>query len=54
MTLTRDDSGGGRPAQIDLSSDQFRELGHRLVDRVYPLYMSQDRAIQANGLTDDR
>ena len=34
MTLTGDDPRGERPTQVDLSSDQFRELGHRLVDRV--------------------
>ena len=34
MTLTGDGARGERSTQVDLSSDQFRELGHRLVDRV--------------------
>ena len=34
MTRSGDDAGDGRPAKVDLGSDKFRELGHRLVDRV--------------------
>ena len=34
MTRSGDDADEGRPGQVDLRSDQFRELGHRLVDRV--------------------
>ena len=34
MTRSGDDAGDGRPAKVDLGSDTFRELGHRLVDQV--------------------
>ena len=34
MMRIHDDAGKRHSAPVDLSSDQFRELGHRLVDRV--------------------